>query len=71
MPTEVFLGHEPKLAAEEAETAVAELLALVAHQHPVVLELDDAMTALRAVVEPLIAQGKAAVQGAETLVVAE
>jgi hypothetical protein len=35
------------------------------------LELDDAMTALRAVVEPLLDSGKARVQGSETLVVSD
>lgn len=70
-PTEVFLGHEPKLGDDEARAAVRDLLALIAYQHPVMLELDDAMTALRAVVEPLLETGKAHVQGSETLVVAD
>ncbi|AOT03923.1 GNAT family N-acetyltransferase [Arthrobacter sp. U41] len=70
-PTDVFLGHEPKLPADEAQAAVRDLLALVAFQHPVVLELDDSMVALRAVVEPLLESGKARLQGAETLVVAD
>jgi hypothetical protein len=70
-PTDVFLGHEPKLGADEARAAVRDLLALIAYQHPVMLELDDAMTALRAVVEPLLDSGKARVQGSETLVVSD
>lgn len=70
-PTEVFLGHEPKLGADEAKAAVRDLLALIAYQHPVMLELDDAMTALRTVVEPLLESGKAHVQGSETLVVSD
>ncbi|AXJ10524.1 GNAT family N-acetyltransferase [Arthrobacter sp. PM3] len=70
-PTEVFLGHEPKLGEDEARAAVRDLLALIAYQHPVMLELDDAMTALRAVVEPLLEAGKAHVQGSETLVVSD
>ena len=70
-PTDVFLGHEPELSAEEAQAAVRDLLALIAFQHPVVLELDDSMEALRAVVEPLLETGKARVQGAETLVVSD
>ena len=70
-PTDVFLGHEPKLSAEEAQAAVRDLLALIAFQHPVLLELDDSMEALRAVVEPLLESGKARVQGAETLVVSD
>ena len=70
-PTDVFLGHEPKLSAEEAQAAVRDLLALIAFQHPVLLELDDSMEALRAVVEPLLESGKARVQGAETLVLSD
>lgn len=70
-PTDVFLGHEPKLGAKEAEAAVRDLLALIAFQHPVLLELDDSMTALRAVVEPLLDSGRARVLGAETLVVSD
>jgi GNAT superfamily N-acetyltransferase len=70
-PTEVFLGHEPALSPAEAQAAVGDLLALIAFQHPVMLELDDSMTALRAVVEPLLASGKARVQGNETLVVSD
>jgi GNAT superfamily N-acetyltransferase len=70
-PTDVFLGHEPTLSAEEAQAAVRDLLALIAFQHPVLLELDDSMEALRAVVEPLLESGKAHVQGAETLVVSD
>jgi hypothetical protein len=70
-PTDVFLGHDPKLSAEEAQAAVRDLLALIAFQHPVLLELDDSMEALRAVVEPLLESGKARVQGAETQVVSD
>lgn len=70
-PTDVFLGHDPKLSEDQAVAAVRDLLALIAFQHPVMLELDDAMTALRAVVEPLLEGGKARVQGAETLVVSD
>ena len=70
-PTDVFLGHEPELSAEEAQAAVRDLLALIAFQHPVLLELDDSMEALRAVVEPLLESGKARVQGADTLVVSD
>ncbi|WP_237739501.1 hypothetical protein [Arthrobacter sp. TB 26] len=67
----MFLGHDPKLPADEARAAVRDLLALIAFQHPVLLELDDSMEALRAVVEPLLESGKARVQGAETLVVSD
>lgn len=70
-PSDVFLGHEPELGADEAQAAVRDLLALIAYQYPVMLELDDSMTALRAVVEPLLETGKARRQGAETFVVAD
>ncbi|WP_427004176.1 GNAT family N-acetyltransferase [Pseudarthrobacter sp. H2] len=70
-PTDVFLGHDPQLGPEQAQAAVRDLLALIAYQYPVLLEVDDSMTALRAVVEPLLESGKAHVQGAETLVVSD
>ena len=70
-PTDVFVGHEPSLAADDAAEAVRDMLALIAYQHPVMLELDDSMAALRAAVEPLLAGGKARLAGAETLVVSD
>jgi GNAT superfamily N-acetyltransferase len=69
--TDVFVGHEPALDAADAAEAVRDMLSLIAYQHPVILELDDSMTALRAAVEPLLESGKARVQGAETLVVSD
>ncbi|HET7140644.1 MAG TPA: GNAT family N-acetyltransferase, partial [Arthrobacter sp.] len=69
--TDVFVGHEPALAADDAAAAVRDLLSLLAYQHPVMLELDDSMTALRAAVEPLLESGKARQAGAETLVVSD
>lgn len=70
-PTDVFVGHEPALDADDAAEAVRDILALIAYQHPVMLELDDSMTALRAAVEPLLESGKARLAGAETLVVSD
>lgn len=70
-PSDVFLGHDPDLSAEDAQAAVRDLLALIAYQYPVLLELDDSMTALRAVVEPLLDSGKARLAGSETLVVSD
>ena len=70
-PTDVFVGHEPALGADDAAEAVRDMLALIAYQHPVMLELDDSMTALRAAVEPLLANGKARLAGPETLVVSD
>ncbi|UTT70852.1 GNAT family N-acetyltransferase [Arthrobacter sp. DNA4] len=70
-PTDVFVGHEPSLAADDAAEAVRDMLALIAYQHPVMLELDDSMTALRAAVEPLLESGKARLAAAEILVVSD
>jgi GNAT superfamily N-acetyltransferase len=70
-PSDVFLGHEPELDADEAEAAVRDLLALIAYQYPVLMEVDDSMAALRAVVGPLMEAGKARRQGSETFVVAD
>jgi hypothetical protein len=67
----VFLGHEPGLDADEAQAAIRDLLALIAYQYPVLMELDDSMAALRAVIEPLMGSGKARRQGSETFVVAD
>ena len=70
-PSDVFLGHEPELDADEAQAAVRDLLALIAYQYPVLMEVDDSMTALRAVVGPLMEAGKARRQGSETFVVSD
>jgi len=70
-PTDVFVGHEPALSAGDAAEAVRDMLALIAYQHPVMLELDDSMTALRAAVEPLLESGKARLAAPETLVVSD
>ncbi|WP_395402618.1 GNAT family N-acetyltransferase [Arthrobacter sp. UC242_113] len=70
-PSDVFVGHEPELDAEEAQAAVRDLLALIAYQYPVLMEVDDSMTAVRAVVEPLMEAGKARRQGSETFVVSD
>ncbi|MFD5277338.1 GNAT family N-acetyltransferase [Pseudarthrobacter sp. NPDC058362] len=70
-PTDVFVGHEPGLEPADAADAVRDILSLIAYQHPVMLELDDSMAALRAAVEPLLDSGKARLAGPETLVVAD
>ncbi len=65
------MGHDPLLPDDEARAAIRDLLALIAYQHPVLLEVDDSMTAVRAVVDPLLELGKAKLRGADTLVVSE
>lgn len=58
-PADVLFGYDP--AAADSIQPVQTLLALLAHQYPVEVEVDDAMTALTAVVDPLITAGGAAV----------
>ncbi len=69
--SEVFLGVEPALAGEDAVRAVYDLLALITHQYPVLLELHDSMEAVAAVVNPMIEVGAATLRGDETLVLGE
>lgn len=69
-PSEVLLGHEVRLDAADAQDAVRGLLALIAYQHPVRLEVDDSMAALRATIDPLLEAG-AAEQVGETLTVGD
>ncbi|MDP9883455.1 GNAT superfamily N-acetyltransferase [Sinomonas atrocyanea] len=70
-PSEVLLGHEVRLDPADAEDAVRGLLALVAYQHPVRLEVDDAMGAVRAAIDPLLEAGAAEQVGPETLTVGD
>jgi GNAT superfamily N-acetyltransferase len=67
-PSDVLLGYDPELGGAAAQSAAAKLLAMLVHQYPVQLEVDDAMTALTAVLEPLLAAGTASVAGAETVI---
>lgn len=70
-PTEVFLGYNPELDSADARDAVRGLLALIAYQHPVVLEVDDSMDAVRAAVDPLLEAGLATQLGPDTLVLGD
>ncbi|MBG6180673.1 GNAT family N-acetyltransferase [Arthrobacter sp. CAN_A1] len=70
-PADVLVGYNPELAAAEQEAAVASLLAMLVHQFPVLLEVDDSMPALVNVVEPLLAMGSATVSAPETQVVSD
>ena len=69
-PADVLLGYDTTLAPAEQQAAVATMIAMLVHQYPIQLEVDDAMEALVAVVEPLLATGAARLGGPETLVVA-
>ena len=70
-PTEVLLGHDPALDADDARDAVRGLLALIAYQHPVQLEVDDSMDSLRAAVDPLLASGQATQIGRDTVILGD
>jgi len=67
-PADVLLGYDTTLEESEAEAAVASLLAMVAYQYPVQLEVDESMTALVRVLEPLLASGAARQDGRDTLI---
>lgn len=70
-PSEVLLGHNPDLDPADARDAVRGLLALIAYQHPVLLEVDDSMEALRATVDPLLEAGLATQLGPDTLILGD
>ena len=67
-PADVLMGYDTTLEESEAEAAVASLLAMLAYQYPVQLEVDDSMTALVRVLEPLLASGAARQDGKDTLI---
>jgi GNAT superfamily N-acetyltransferase len=67
-PADVLFGYAPEAA--DVRSSIAKLLALLVHQYPVEIELDDSMTELVAVVEPLLEAGKASVIR-ESLVVSD
>lgn len=52
-PADVLLGWDPALSDDAAETAVEQLLALVAARYPVSVEVDDAMAPLKRVTDAL------------------
>lgn len=66
--TEVLLGYDP--AVPEVRFGVQQLLALLVHQYPVVLQVDDSMDVLVELVDALVQRGTAQVVS-ETLVVVE
>ncbi|MBO1027875.1 GNAT family N-acetyltransferase [Micrococcus luteus] len=53
-PADVFLGWDPRLPLEEAQLASGQLLAMLVAQHPVQVEVDEAMTALEPILDGLI-----------------
>lgn len=59
-PADVFLGWDPELPLDQAQLAAGQLLAMLVAQHPVQVEVDEAMTALEPILDGLIAQRAAA-----------
>lgn len=70
-PADVLLGYDTALEPETAQQAVRQLLAMLVHQYPVQLEVDDSMTAVLAVLEPLLAAGTAQQLGPATSIVSD
>jgi GNAT superfamily N-acetyltransferase len=70
-PADVLLGYDTALPAEEAEAAVRGLLAMLVAQYPVQLEVDDSMTAVLAVLQPLLDSGLARQLGPATSIVSD
>ena len=60
-PADVLIGWDPSLSDSEAREAVRGLLAMLAHQYPVKLEVDDAMVPLADLTDELITAGSATV----------
>ena len=56
---DVLVGWDPELEEQDALQAVADLLALLVAQHPVQVEVDEAMAPLERIVDGLIGGGAA------------
>ncbi|GER22586.1 hypothetical protein NCCP1664_10830 [Zafaria cholistanensis] len=67
-PADVLLGWDPTLPEAEAREAVRGLLAMLVHQYPVKLEVDDSMVPLAGLVDELVATGHATVVTTTTIV---
>ena len=70
-PADVLLGYDTGLGESEAEAAVASLLAMLAYQYPVQLEVDESMTAVVAALAPLFEADAAHKIGSETLILSD
>lgn len=66
---DVLLGWEPELTDDDAAAAVRDLVALLAYQHPVVVEVDSSMEPLNVLVRPLLDAAKARQVGNKTIIV--
>ena len=70
-PADVLVGYDTELPAEEAEAALGSLLAMLAYQYPVQVEVDRSMGALAAVLDRLEQAGAARQAGEQTLILSD
>ncbi|WP_146363435.1 GNAT family N-acetyltransferase [Arthrobacter yangruifuii] len=70
-PADVLVGYDTTLADDEARAAVESLLAMLAYQYPVQLEVDESMTAVVRALAPLFKAGAARQVGRETLILSD
>jgi GNAT superfamily N-acetyltransferase len=68
-PADVLIGWDPSLPDADIRENVRGLLAMLVHQYPVQIEVDDSMTALSELVDALLVSGSATVL-ATTIIVA-
>ncbi len=53
-PADVLLGWNPELSEDESAEPIRGMLAMLVHQHPVKLEVDESMFVLSSLVDALI-----------------
>ena len=70
-PADVLVGYDTGLDDAEAQAAVESLLAMLAYQYPVQLEVDESMTAVVRALGPLMKAGAARQVGSETLILSD
>ena len=67
-PADVLLGWNPELGEEESAEPIRGMLAMLAHQYPVKLEVDESMVVLSSLVDALIRADHATVISTTTIV---
>lgn len=67
-PADVLLGWNPELSEEESAEPIRGMLAMLAHQHPVKLEVDDSMVVLSSLIDVLVTAKQATIISTTTIV---
>lgn len=67
-PADVLLGWNPELSEEESAEPIRGMLAMLAHQHPVKLEVDDSMVVLSSLIDVLATAKQATIIATTTIV---